>query len=144
MTTVALTDEPQLGRRQRLLRPGLVIGALGAASLALALRDPHARGSWGLCPSQAMGIDCPGCGCLRAVNDLMHLRLADALSSNLFFVALVVPVTVFLLGRWTADSWRGVRREPGRRTTPLLVAAGVALAVFTVLRNLPGFEYLAS
>lgn len=142
--TLELGSRPRQGRPRRLLAPALVVGGLGAATLALALRDPHQKGSWGLCPSHAIGLDCPGCGCLRAVNDLTHLRLADALSSNLFFVVLVVPVVVFLLGRWALDRWRGVERAPSRRTTPLLVAAGVVLAVFTVLRNLPGFEYLAS
>ena len=28
--------------------------------------------SWGLCPSAALGFSCPGCGGLRAVNDLTH------------------------------------------------------------------------
>lgn len=131
-------------RRRRLLPPAVTIAGLGAATLALALRDPHVQGAWGLCPSQAVGIDCPGCGCLRAVNDLTHLRVADALSSNLFFVVLVVPVVVFLLGRWVVDAWRGTDRPASPSTTPLLVAAGVALVVFTILRNLPGLEWLAS
>ena len=45
-----------------MLAPALTIGGLGLATLALHLRDPHAHGSWGLCPSAAIGIYCPGCG----------------------------------------------------------------------------------
>lgn len=128
---------------RRVSGPAATIATLGAATLALALRDPHVHGSWGLCPSQAMGIDCPGCGGLRAVNDLTHGRLLDAASSNLYLV-LAMPVAVFLLARWALDSWRGVQRPSSPLTTPLLVLAGAALVVFTVLRNVPTFSWLAS
>ena len=48
-----------------------------AATIALRLRDPHDSGSWGYCPWKLLtGLDCPGCGALRAVNDLTHGDLA--------------------------------------------------------------------
>jgi hypothetical protein len=120
--------------------PLLTIGGLALATAALHVRDPHERGSWGLCPSRAvLGIDCPGCGGLRAVNDLTHLRLEDALSSNLL-VVLGIPVAVVLLALWTWDRWRGVRAErvppPVRRG--LLYAVVAAALVFMLVRNLPG------
>ncbi len=126
-----------------MLGPALVIGGLGAATLALALRDPHRQGSWGLCPSAAMGFDCPGCGGLRAVNDLTHGRLLDAASSNVFLVALM-PLAVLLLARWTVDAWRGTARPVSPLTTPLVVVGLAGLTAFTVLRNLPGFGWLAA
>ena len=47
-------------------------------------------GSWGYCPWLALtGQYCPGCGSLRAVNDLDHGDLLGAASSNLVFVAMV-------------------------------------------------------
>lgn len=123
---------------QRLRGPVTTIGVLGAATVALAIRDPHVAGSWGVCPSLALfGLACPACGGLRAVNDLTHLDVVGALSSNLYAVVLM-PVAVFLLGRWLYDSARGVRRRQAWMTSPTVWwTLGVALAVFTVVRNLP-------
>ena len=143
--SLALHDPPSAtaGRARRVSGPALTIAALGAATAALAVRDPHQQGSWGLCPSRAMGFDCPGCGGLRAVNDLVHGRLLDAASSNLFLVV-AIPVVVLLLGRWAADSWRGTDRARSALTVPLLVTAGVVLVAFAILRNVPAFAWLAS
>ena len=62
-----------------------------------------------MCPSAMLGISCPGCGGLRAVNDLTNFQLVDAASSNLLFV-LALPVILFALVRWVADQWRGTTR----------------------------------
>lgn len=125
-------------RRRRLVGPVVTIGGLALATLALHVRDPHQSGSWGFCPSAAMGVYCPGCGGLRAVNDLTDGHVGAAASSNLLLVALV-PIAVFLLGRWTVDRWTGRVREPHPRRTAVLLwsLAGIALG-FVVLRNLPG------
>ena len=59
-------------------------------------------GSWGLCPTKLLtDLDCPVCGALRAVNDLTHLDVGAALSSNLVLV-LAVPVVLVLWGRTAA------------------------------------------
>ena len=130
-------------RWRRVTPPALVIGGLAAASLALHLRDPHDSGTWGYCPSAAMGFWCPGCGGLRAVNDLTNGDVAAAASSNLLFLA-VLPVVVFLLGRWFVDRWVGREREPNARlitiATVVLCVLGV---VFAVVRNLPAGSWLA-
>src|SRR4051794_35448113 len=98
--TVPRPTDPDVGRWQRLAVPAVSIGALAATTLALHFRDPHSQGSWGVCPSYALfGVYCPGCGGLRAVNDLTNFDLLGAASSNLYFVAFV-PLIVFLLGRW--------------------------------------------
>jgi hypothetical protein len=141
--TIHLAPIAVAPRWQRMAAPALTIGGLGAATLALHLRDPHAQGSWGLCPSAMLGIWCPGCGGLRAVNDLTNFQFADAASSNLVFV-LALPFILFVIGRWVVDEWRGTTRVPHPRTTQLLATGAVAtLAVFTVLRNLPAFGWLA-
>ena len=119
-----------------MLAPVLTIGGLGLATLALHLRDPHAHGSWGLCPSAAMGIYCPGCGGLRAVNDLTHGDVGAALSSNIL-VTLTIPVVIVLLLVWARDRWRGRTRETNARAiTQATVAFCVIAVAFAVVRNL--------
>lgn len=142
-TPVAPLARTGTSRGRRISAPLLTVAGLGAATLALALRDPHQNGSWGLCPSRALGFDCPGCGGLRAVNDLTQGRLVDAASSNLYLVA-AIPVVLFFLGRWALDAWRGTDRSSSVLTVPLLVVAGVVLVAFAVLRNVPTFGWLAS
>lgn len=128
---------PPSTRRQRMVAPVLTIGGLALATAALHLRDPHRSGSWGMCPTAALGFSCPGCGGLRAVNDLTNLDLGAALSSNLAFVV-ALPFAVLGLALWAVDRWRG---RPGRLDWPTkqrIAVAGLALlGVFTVLRNLP-------
>ena len=123
--------------------PVLVIGGLALTTLALHVRDPHQQGSWGLCPSAALGVYCPGCGGLRAVNDLTRGDLGAAVSSNLLVVTLL-PLAVFLLGRWALDSWAGRSRGlEERHVRPIMIAFGVVALAFTVLRNLPVGSWLA-
>ncbi|MCW2795424.1 MAG: hypothetical protein JWM79_921 [Nocardioides sp.] len=113
------------------------------ATLALRLRDPHEHGSWGICPSAAMGVWCPGCGGLRAVNDLSHGHPLDAASSNLAFVV-ALPFILLGLTVWVVNRWRGTRLDVSPRVVKAFtVGALTALAVFTVLRNLPAGAWLA-
>lgn len=126
-------------RAARLASPVSVGAAAAIATVSLRLRDPHVAGSWGLCPTRWLtGLDCPLCGSLRAVNDLTHLHLGAALSSNLLLV-LAIPAVLFFWGRRVRACWRG-----GAAMQPLLVptwvwVAGLVVAgVFTVVRNLPG------
>jgi hypothetical protein len=131
-------------RSRRMLLPAAVIGALATATVALHLRDPHVQGTWGVCPTKAvLGIECPGCGGLRAVNDLTNLQVVDALSSNLLFVA-AIPLLAYVFARWTAGRWRGRPWDPSERAmnwSGLVLVA--VLAVFTVLRNVPAGSWLA-
>ena len=115
--------------------PGLTIGALTLATTALHFRDPHESGTWGYCPTALLGFACPGCGGLRAVNDLTNGEVGAALSSNLVVTALI-PIVVVLLGLWVVDSWRGrTRRVEWARLRPVVLAFVTVLAVFTVMRN---------
>ena len=130
--------------RLRRLAPPLAAGGLAAiGALALRVRDPHEGGSWGFCPIALLGLACPACGSLRAVNDLTHLDLGAAASSNLLLV-LVLPVALALWGRRLVALWRG-----GSAAAPLAVpgavwvAVGVLVAAFTLARNLPLGAWLA-
>lgn len=132
-----------VSRRRRMVPPVLVGGGLGLATLALHLRDPHSDGSWGICPTAAMGFACPGCGGLRAVNDLSNLRVLDAASSNLAFV-LALPLIAYAFVRWTHGRWTGRPWEPSDRSLKIGSAAVVVLlVVFTLVRNTPAGSWLA-
>lgn len=133
----------QPGRAARLASP-LGAGALAAlGTLALHLRDPHASGSWGHCPTALVGFSCPLCGSLRAVNDLTHLDLGAAASSNLLLV-LAIPVVLLLWGRRVVACWRGgAAMAPVPVPTPVWVALLLVATVFTVARNLPMGAWLA-
>lgn len=123
--------------RARRLRDPLAWGsAVAVATVALALRDPHRPGSWGVCPTALVGLACPACGSLRAVHDLTQGEWSAAASSNLLLV-LALPVAVLLWARWTALAWAG---RPASLHPPAWAwwVLGGAAAVFTVLRNVPG------
>lgn len=119
-----------------MLAPSLTIGGLALATLALHVRDPH-EGGWGLCPTAALGFSCPGCGGLRAVNDLTNLDVGAAASSNLAFV-LVLPFLVAGIVGWTLHRWRGTEVRADWPLRQRMAFAGLGLlAGFTVVRNLP-------
>jgi hypothetical protein len=122
----------------------VLAGGVLLASLALHLRDPHEGGSWGFCPwLVTTGTYCPGCGGLRAVNDLTNGDLGAAASSNLAFVA-ALPVLLALWARGLAQRWRGrSTRLPQAWVTGASVVALLAVAVFWVARNLPAGAWLA-
>jgi hypothetical protein len=142
-TSLLAPPAPPVGRARRLLAPGVTIGGLTLATVALHFRDPHQSGSWGFCPSAAMGISCPGCGGLRAVNDLTNGDLAGALSSNLL-VTLTIPFAIALLLLWVTDRWRGRTREPDATAIVRAAVAFCAVAVaFAVVRNLEFGAWLA-
>ena len=133
-------------------RHGLVQRAWGPAAVglagaglvaALAVRDPHVPGAWGSCVFfDATGLWCPGCGGLRAINDLTHLDVAGALSSN----AVAVVLVGLLAAWWAVWAWSAATRRTlpwDRWVTPVRVYAGlVVVLLFSVLRNVPGLEAL--
>ena len=131
-------------RVQRLQGPTLLAGGVLAASLLLHLRDPHQGGSYAYCPWLLLtGTYCPGCGGLRAVNDLTDGDLAAAASSNLLFVA-SLPVLVLWWASTVRDRWQGrVRQVAARRHGMLAVGFLVVALAFAVVRNLPFGAWLA-
>ncbi len=152
MTASTGTEVPDVARREpsrwRRVRDPLVVGALGLAATAyVGLVDPNEPGHYPLCPTKYLtGLDCPGCGGLRATHDLVTGDLTGALDHNAFVVLVLLPLAVVLWVRWLVRSWRG---DPPPATPPwwqrpaALWAFVVVMAVFTVLRNVSGVPSLA-
>ncbi|BDH55181.1 DUF2752 domain-containing protein [Tsukamurella sp. PLM1] len=120
--------------------PLATAAGIGALTLALHLRDPHEQYSWGVCPLfAATGVYCPGCGGLRAVNDITNGDFAGAFGSN----ALIFPAGVVLVWLWVW--WLGRRVGVDVPAVPknkyLWITVGVLVAVWTVARNLPGSPF---
>lgn len=108
---------------------------LGGALGYIGFVDPHRRGAvLPLCPFQALtGWDCPACGGLRMIHDLLHGDLAAAVADNAFFLVGIPILAGWLLLRR--------RRSLAVTAVPVLVVVATAIA-WTLLRNLPGFPLL--
>lgn len=144
MTLTAAPPETSQPRLRRIAPPLALAGGVLLLSVALHVRDPHQSGSWGFCPWLVVtGTYCPGCGGLRAVNDLTRGDPVAAVSSNLLFVA-AIPLAVAMWARSLRQRWRGVRSPLSNRA--MVASASVASAVilvFWVVRNLPFGAWLA-
>ena len=129
-------------------RPAMAAtAAVGGAMVALGvwlLRtfDPSATGS--LFPScifhDLTGWYCPGCGITRALHALVHFDLARALAMNAFLVLSLPLLAAMTVQGFMQRPWlpAGIKRVlfDGRWWI-------TALVVYGVVRNLPGFEWLA-
>ena len=123
----------RIGLGLLMVLPSLPGGLIVLRALTLPRNSP---GLPDLCPlHRTTGLWCPLCGGTRATRELMHGDLGAAMGYNPFALVLEAVVIV-LVARWLLASARGLRR-------PLLtggegILLGVALAVFAVVRNLPG------
>ncbi|PMC75827.1 hypothetical protein CJ197_06415 [Brachybacterium sp. UMB0905] len=132
---------PRRGIHRALLPLGIVGGAVALALGVQAVFNPFTTHVPLCLINHLTGIECPGCGAIRAVHAVLAGDLLMALRSNaLTTLALPLVAAGFVL--WT------IRRVQGRpldllpsRTT-LLVLLGVVL-LFTIARNLPAFWFLA-
>jgi hypothetical protein len=119
--------------RERLLG-ALGTGAVAAGGLAyVGLGDPHRPGFlFPACPFRALtGWNCPGCGGLRMLHDVLNGDLAAAVVDNVFALVGLPLLLAWLVVRW--------RRGQSLMPMPAIVVIAVAAVTWTVARNLPGF-----
>jgi hypothetical protein len=119
---------------RRWLYAALGSGVLLSGALAyVGLVDPHKPDSiFPACPFRLLtGWNCPACGGLRMMHDLLHGNLAAAITDNVFLL-----VSIPMLAGWFM-----LRRRSRRAPLPIPAAATIVVAAlaWTVLRNLPGF-----
>lgn len=113
----------------------------GAAGI-LFFFNPAEHGFYPVCYFHAAtGLNCPGCGALRAMHQLLHGHLVEAARFNLLLL-LCLPYA-----GWRTISF-AVARLRGRRTAFTIPSVWlwtflcVAIA-FAILRNLPGVGWLS-
>lgn len=143
MSTVPATDAAARvdgrPRGRRLVAPLAAAAGVLAATAYIRVVDPNQPGHYPLCPTLALlGVDCPGCGGLRATHALANGDIAAALDNNALFVVLV-PLLVGMWALWAYRAWTGVtpprspRGETIARAAPIVVLI-IAMA-FAVVRN---------
>jgi len=103
-----------------------------AAVTYLVLVDPHNPHSlFPLCPFKALtGWNCPMCGGLRMLHDVLHADLAAAVADNVFLLVGLPMLAAWILPR---------RRQHPVLPIPAVLTVAAAAIAWTVLRNLPGF-----
>lgn len=132
---------------------GPALGLVGAAAYAagnLAV-DPFATHKVAThevgCPFLAItGLWCPGCGSSRAANLVLHGDLAGSFQYHPFVVPVIVLFAYLWVGWWlrSRGSPRSGRwRRPSELPRMIPFALAAAFVVLWVLRNVPGFAFLA-
>lgn len=82
-------------KRRALLICGIFAAILGACLLFFF--NPETTSCYPRCPFYVLtGLQCPGCGTLRGLHALMHLRLADAWRFNPAMIFSIPVIGLFL------------------------------------------------
>lgn len=124
--------------------PVSLAGAFLAGAALLHFVDPSEPGNYPTCPFLLLtGLQCPGCGTMRAIALLTHGDIVGALSMNLL-LALFVPFLLSRYIRWTVTAFRPAT-PPGKplATWIMWIMLG-AILLFWGARNLPWFDFLAA
>ncbi|MFE5489450.1 DUF2752 domain-containing protein [Streptomyces virginiae] len=107
-------------------------GVFTAVAAAVRLADPTRPGRFPSCPFHALtGLDCPGCGSLRALHQLTHGHVFAAMDYNLLLIAALPCIALVWLRAVTGRTTRRALPPWGPRV------ALVVVALWTVVRNLP-------
>ncbi len=90
------------------------------------------------------GLYCPGCGTMRAAVALLGGSPALAVRYNPLLLVFAPVLLVLLCGEaWGYLTGRSTPRILKKAELPLCVALVALAIIFTVLRNLPFFSFLA-
>ena len=124
----------------------LAVGIVAALALAGAVMvfifNPTTHTFYPVCQFHRLtGLECPGCGATRSAYALLHGNFSVALHNNALFILTLGALAA--RGIWLG--WNNFRGRTNSEFFPvkflwLLLAAAI---VFTVLRNLPNFAFLA-
>lgn len=114
-----------------------VVALVSLSAFVLYRFNPEQTGYYPRCMFHVWtGLDCPGCGGLRAAHQLLHGNFGAAFSFNPLLVTLAPAAA--LLAVWTALArWRRQRQPRVLQNPKVAWALAVAVIAFGVLRNIP-------
>lgn len=130
-----MNEQPALSA-WRIFWAALGFMAMIAAGVVLYLFDPETAGFYPVCAMhQLTGLQCPGCGSLRALHQLAHGNIIAAWRFNPLLVALL-PMALWL-GLREAVRWTLGWRWPGIINRPIVGwSLVIVTVVFGIARNL--------
>jgi hypothetical protein len=116
------------------------VGTLLLLIVVLGLRHPSEYRFVPPCPSAQLGLQCAGCGSLRAIHHLTNARAGEAWRHNPAMIVLGMPaILVFMIQQ--------VRVVAGRRGRVWAIPSAFGWAVlalvvvYSIARNLPGAAF---
>jgi len=118
--------------------PALIVlaGGLGAA-VALFSFNPSYYHFYPVCFFHRLtGLDCPGCGTLRAAHQLLHGHLRAAFALNPL-VMLLGPMLGWSLADWLLENLFGYKMKQPFKHPAWVWGIGAAVVIFGIARNLP-------
>lgn len=130
------------GPDRSLLRSGLAVLLAGVAGTILFFFNPSEHGFYPICYFHSItGLNCPGCGSLRALHQLLHGHILEAARCNVLLL-LCLPCSGWLAARCFAAPLR--RQAATFAVQPIFLWTFLCVViVFTVLRNFHSFAWLA-
>lgn len=122
---------------------GILLTASGLAIITLVFFvNPSTHKIYPICQfHQLTGLNCPGCGSTRALYALVHGKFRDALRDNALFV-LILGAFAYRSAEFGLNKFFG-RANGEFFPIKFLWIFLFILFVFTILRNLKGFDFLA-
>lgn len=120
----------------------LLIAAATVVTGALLYRfNPMEHGFYPRCMFHTVtGLQCPGCGGLRATHQLLHGNIRAAFALNPFLVVALPFAAVWIGHRWVAH--RAGRDDWNQNTSRKLWLLAAVVVLFGVFRNLPWAAWL--
>ena len=93
------------------------------------------------CPFHVVtGLHCPGCGSQRAVHDLLHFRVGEALSHNIVVVLLAIIIFSIIYSFITKRYFKPYHYELNRQPY-FTITVAVLVFVYWILRNIPIYPF---
>ena len=118
--------------------PALLVVASGlGAAVALFAFNPSDYHFYPVCFFHRLtGLDCPGCGTLRAAHQLLHGHLREAFALNPLAL-LLGPLLGWSLGAWLMENVLGSKVKQPFTHPAWIWGIGAGVLLFGIARNLP-------
>lgn len=144
MNTEPEIDQMASAKRSRSDRLTLayVTIILAGGGMVFYFLDPVKQRFYWVCPFHKLtGLWCPGCGGQRALHELLHGRIVEAVSLNALAVLVVVPLAVYGYAGYVLRVL-GIAQIPELNGNAWCVKwLLLAFVLFGVLRNIPVFPF---